>query len=80
MHTLHWIMLAIPLAVGCESVDADKPDTAADADTDTDTDTDTWRSNEEIRAAVAALPLDFAGGSTLGGRTPWFTDDVLTPD
>jgi len=40
-------------------------------------DDDTWRSDEEIQAAVAALPLDFASDSTIGGRTPWFTDDIL---
>lgn len=41
-------------------------------------DADTWRSDEEIQAAVVALPMDFAGGSTIGGRTPRYTDDVTT--
>ena len=30
-------------------------------------DIDTWRSDEEIQAAVMALPLDLASGSTVGG-------------
>jgi len=41
---------------------------------------DTWLSDEEVQAAVAALPLDFAAGSTVGGRTPLFTDDGLIVD
>jgi len=36
MRALYWLMLAIPLAVGCGREEEDKPATGDEADTDTD--------------------------------------------